>query len=58
MEVQGFLWELMTSWVKLMAGESAKSYCAINLQRCPFVMSFWYRKMKMENNLLVFIMYF
>ena len=40
MEVQGFLWELMTSWVKLMAGESAKSYCAINLQRCPFVMSF------------------
>ena len=40
MEVQGFLWELMTSWVKLMAEESAKGYCAINLQRCPFVMPF------------------
>jgi len=40
MEVQGFLWELMTSWLKLMARESAKGFCAINLQRCPFVMSF------------------
>ena len=48
MEVQGFLSELMTSWLKLMARESAKGYCAINLQRCPFVMSFLVSKNKLS----------